>query len=42
MRIFFLVSLQDAKEQYDRAEEFVKVIEEFLKNGIEIPTLALH
>ena len=25
------VSLQDAKEQYDRAEEFVKVIEEFLK-----------
>ena len=28
---FFLVSLQDAKEQYDRAEEFVKVIEEFLK-----------
>ena len=27
----FLVSLQDAKEQYDRAEEFVKVIEEFLK-----------
>ena len=28
---FLLVSLQDAKEQYDRAEEFVKVIEEFLK-----------
>ncbi|MDO4469525.1 MAG: HEPN domain-containing protein [Bacillota bacterium] len=29
---FFLVSSQDAKEQYDRAEEFVKVVEEFLKN----------
>ncbi len=28
---FFIVSLQDAKEQYDRAEEFVKVIEDFLK-----------
>jgi Uncharacterized conserved protein related to C-terminal domain of eukaryotic chaperone, SACSIN len=27
---FFIVSLQDAKEQYERAEEFVKVIEEFL------------
>ncbi len=28
---FFIVSMQDAKEQYDKAEEFVKVIEEFLK-----------
>ncbi len=28
---FFLVSLQDAKEQYERAEEFVEVIKEFLK-----------
>lgn len=28
---FFLVSLKDAKEQYDRAEEFVKVVEEFLR-----------
>lgn len=28
---FFIVSLLDAKEQYDRAEEFVKVTEEFLK-----------
>ena len=28
---FFLVSLLDAKEQYDRAEEFVKVVEEFLR-----------
>lgn len=27
---FFIVSLQDAKEQYERTEEFVKVIEEFL------------
>ena len=27
---FFIVSLQDAKEQYERAEEFVQVIEEFL------------
>ena len=30
--VFFSLCLsQDAKEQYDRAEEFVKVIEEFLK-----------
>lgn len=29
---FFIVSLQDAQEQYDRAVEFVNVIEEFLNN----------
>ena len=29
---FFIVSLQDAEEQYDRAVEFVNAIEEFLNN----------
>ena len=28
---FFLVSLKDAQEQYQRAEEFVQAVEEFLK-----------
>lgn len=28
---FFLVSSKDAQEQYQRAEEFVQVVEEFLK-----------
>lgn len=28
---FFLVSSQDAQEQYQRAEEFVQAVEEFLK-----------
>jgi len=28
---FFIVSLQDAKEQYERAREFLTVIEEYLQ-----------
>lgn len=28
---FFLVSLQDAKEQYERAEEFLNTVEIFIK-----------
>ncbi len=28
---FFIVSLQDAKEQYERAEEFLAVIEKYLE-----------
>lgn len=32
---FFLVSLQDAKEQYDRAREFLKAVELFLKSFIQ-------
>ena len=29
---FFIVSQSDAKEQYEKAKEFEKMIEEFLKN----------
>ena len=31
---FFIVSREDAKEQYERAEEFYAVIEEHLKNNL--------
>lgn len=31
---FFLVSLQDAQEQYERAKEFVGAVDNFLKKDV--------